>query len=88
MILKYQSWLGMDLRFQGFEKDLEYLSSMYGPPSGAMIFAYEEQEPIGSVGLRDLGDSICEMKRMFVLPEHQGKGSAKVKAGHYSDRPS
>lgn len=78
VILKYQSWLGMDLSFQAFEKELEELSSMYGPPSGAMILAYEEQDPVGCVGLRDLGDSICEMKRMFVLPEHQGKGIGKA----------
>ncbi len=77
MIVKYQSWLGMNLSFQGFDKELEDLSTMYGPPCGAMILAYAEQEPIGCVGLRDLGDGICEMKRMFVLPEHQGKGIGK-----------
>lgn len=77
MILKYQSWLGIDLSFQDFQKELEELSTMYGPPSGAMILAYDEQCPIGCVGLRDIGDGICEMKRMFILPEHQGKGIGK-----------
>lgn len=74
IILAYQEWLGMDLCFQGFYTELEALETMYGPPSGALILARQENLVVGCVGLRDLGEGICEMKRMFVLPTHQEKG--------------
>lgn len=45
------------------------------PPSGALILARQENLVVGCVGLRDLGEGICEMKRMFVLPTHQEKGA-------------
>lgn len=74
LIRRYEAWLGIDLSFQNFAKELESLSEMYGPPKGALLLAYEEERLVGCVGLRDLGENICEMKRMFVLPELHGRG--------------
>ena len=74
LIRHYETWLGIDLSFQDFAKELESLSEMYGPPGGALLLAYEEGQLVGCVGLRDLGGNICEMKRMFVLPEYHGRG--------------
>jgi GNAT superfamily N-acetyltransferase len=74
LIAAYQRWLGVDLEFQGFSKELESLSVMYGPPDGAMLLAEEEGVWVGCVGLRRLGGGDAEMKRMFVLPAYQGKG--------------
>ena len=64
----------MDLEFQGFSKELESLSVMYGPPDGAMLLAEEGGVWVGCVGLRRLGDGDAEMKRMFVLPAYRGQG--------------
>ena len=74
LIVGYQRWLGFDLGFQGFLDELESLSVMYGPPEGAMLLAQVDGTWVGCVGLRRLPDGNAEMKRMFVLPEHQGKG--------------
>jgi GNAT superfamily N-acetyltransferase len=74
IIRRYESWLGMDLSFQGFDAEMNSLPSVYGPPRGAMIIAYQNKRPIGCVGLRDLGGSCCELKRMFVFPEYRTRG--------------
>jgi putative acetyltransferase len=74
LFLEYQTYLGIDLCFQGFSKELETLSVMYGPPSGALLLAIDKGEYVGCIGLRDLGEGVGEMKRMYVRPSYQGKG--------------
>lgn len=64
LIAAYQRWLGVDLEFQGFSKELETLSVMYGPPDCAMLLAEEGGVLVGCVGLRRLGGGDAEMKRM------------------------
>ncbi len=79
---QYQVFLGIDLCFQGFEAELNALSVMYGPPRGALLLARFEEVYVGCVGLRDLGNGIAEMKRMYVLPSFQGKGIGKALTVH------
>lgn len=74
LIVRYQQWLGIDLEFQSFAKELETLPVMYGPPDGAMLLADVDGMWVGCVGLRRLPDGTAEMKRMFVLPSHRGQG--------------
>ena len=74
----YQSFLGIDLCFQGFAAEINSLSTMYGPPRGALLLARGGNNTAGCVGLRDLGDNIAEMKRMYVLPLFQGRGIGKA----------
>ena len=57
-----------------FEKELAGLPGKYAPPRGSLLIAYYAGMPAGCVALRDLGDGVCEMKRMFVPPEHRGIG--------------
>ncbi|MFZ5571549.1 MAG: GNAT family N-acetyltransferase [Thermodesulfobacteriota bacterium] len=74
----YQQFLEVDLCFQGFEAELNSLPVMYGPPRGALLLASVGGDFVGCVGLRDLGEGIAEMKRMYVLPSFQGKGIGKA----------
>ena len=78
----YQQFIGIDLEFQGFSTEMRTLPQMYGPPKGVMFLVEKKEVFIGCAGLRDFGDNIAEMKRMYVLPEHQGKGIGKTLTKH------
>lgn len=55
-----------------YEAELAMLPGEFAPPAGCLLLARVGAEPAGCVALRDLGSGACEMKRMFVAPEHQG----------------
>jgi GNAT superfamily N-acetyltransferase len=57
-----------------FAEELAHLPGKYGPPGGRLLLASDGGRPVGCVALRDLGESRCEMKRMFVDPERHGHG--------------
>jgi len=71
---EYQHYLGVDLSFQDFEKELSRLPAPYTPPAGAILLALIGHETAGCVALKDLGSGICEMKRLYVRPVFRGRG--------------
>lgn len=73
LFLEYHDWLGLDLCFQNFEKELAELPGAYAPPYGRLFLAFHENEIAGCVCLRKIGDGTCEMKRLYVRPEFRGK---------------
>jgi len=78
MFIKYQENLGISLCFQGFQEELDNLPGKYAFPSGTILFAKEGENVVGIVALKKLEEGICEMKRLFVLPEYQGYGIGKL----------
>ncbi|MGB6876533.1 MAG: GNAT family N-acetyltransferase [Candidatus Acidiferrales bacterium] len=70
---EYEASIKVDLCFQGFEKELAELPGEYARPSGRLLVAFEGDEVAGSGALRRLEGDVCEMKRLYVRPEHQGK---------------
>ena len=71
---EYAGWLQIDLCFHNFEKELAELPGEYTPPDGRLLLAFANGQLTGCVALRKIGDSVCEMKRLFVRPEFQGRG--------------
>jgi GNAT superfamily N-acetyltransferase len=74
LVKNYIRWLNIDLSFQDVDKELSDLSSMYGPPDGIFLLAWDEDKLAGGVGLRALAPGVCEMKRLYVYDQFKNKG--------------
>lgn len=77
LFLEYQEWLGIDLCFQNFEKELSTLPGQYDSPKGAIILAIENSMPVGCIGVRPRTDSEAELKRLYVQSRYRGFGIGK-----------
>jgi ribosomal protein S18 acetylase RimI-like enzyme len=63
---EYAASLGFDLGYQDFERELADPLGFYA----VVLLAGGH----GCVGLRDLGEGACEMKRLYVRPAARGRG--------------
>jgi len=71
---QYADFLGFDLGFQDFAAELANLPCDYAAPDGCILPAQQGEKIVGCVALRRWDHSICEMKRLYVLPKMRGKG--------------
>jgi GNAT superfamily N-acetyltransferase len=47
-------------------------------PHGAFLVGYEDERPVAIGGLRRLGDDVCEIKRMYVVPAARSRGVGRA----------
>lgn len=70
----YAQSLDFSLCFQGFDEELATLPGKYAPAErGALLLGKRDGEAVGVVGLRDLGDDVAEMKRLYIDPAGRGQ---------------
>ena len=74
MLNEYAAWVGVDLCFQNFTRELADLPGDYAPPDGALLVARGEAGLIGMVAMRRRDRNRAEMKRLFVRDAARGTG--------------
>lgn len=77
LVVEYADWLGIDLSFQDFDRELAEFPGEYSPPSGGILLARVGEQIAGCVALCRAGEVICEMKRLFVRAAFRGQGIGK-----------
>lgn len=70
----YLGWLGVNLDYQNFGEEMASLPGAYAAPAGRLFLAEVDGKPAGCVGIRPFTDGVCEMKRLYVVPELRGMG--------------
>lgn len=75
---EYAQELGVDLRFQNFEAELEDLPGEYSAPRGALLLAWVDGVLAGCCALRQIDNvdysNAAEMKRLYVRKMFRGSG--------------
>ena len=74
LLADYVRSLGVDLSFQGFEREVASLPGEYAPPAGAFITAAQAGVIGGLVAVRALDGETAEMKRLYVGTSLRGRG--------------
>jgi len=86
LLLEYAQWLqekmkqeygisvNADAILQSFVRGLD----AFYPPCGRMYLSQVDDEIVGLGGLKPLGNTVGEIKRMFVKSEHRGRGIGKL----------
>lgn len=78
LIKAYMAFLNEDLCFQSVDAELQNLPAMYSGEKGSLILCRTTDGVYaGMVAIRQKGEGICEMKRLYVLPEFQKHGIGK-----------
>jgi putative acetyltransferase len=72
LFAEYQTALGVDLSFQGFDEEVASLPGGYARPRGRLLLARADDRAVGCIGLRPLSSTDGEIKRLYVAPEARG----------------
>jgi putative acetyltransferase len=78
---EYAAWVGDEICFRKFQRELAELPGGYAPPEGRLLLAFVEEQLAGCVALRRFAAEIGEMKRLYVRPEFRGTGLGRELAG-------
>jgi ribosomal protein S18 acetylase RimI-like enzyme len=86
MLEEYAAWVGADLSFQDFTRELRDLPGEYVPPRGGLYLArVGDDEAAGMIAFRGRSNGRAEMKRLFVRPAARGTGMGRQLVQHVID---
>lgn len=78
LMLEYAETLGFSLCFQGFDKELANLPTIYAQPKGILLLLEKgKKEYGGCVGVKYIAEGTCELKRLYVQDALKGQGLGK-----------
>lgn len=60
-------------RYGAALSDVDDYRNQYGPPAGLFLVAVDGEEVVGTGAIRRLDDATAELRRMWLLPEYQGR---------------
>ncbi len=72
---EYSQIKGAEGCFVSFDKEISDLGGFYA--GGAILLGFEDEIPIACIAIKKIDDDKCEGKRLFIKPEHRGKGYAR-----------
>jgi N-acetylglutamate synthase-like GNAT family acetyltransferase len=75
---EYAAWVGVDLSFQDFERELRELPGDYVAPRGVLFVARVDGRVAGCVAAHRWREGVCEMKRLFVSETFRGFGCGRT----------
>lgn len=75
---EYSAWVGIDLSFQDFDRELAELPGDYVPPAGVLFVARVGKNVAGCVAAHQWRAGVCEMKRLFVRDGFRGSGCGRA----------
>jgi GNAT superfamily N-acetyltransferase len=78
LFMEYAAWVGVDLSFQGFDRELAELPGDYVGPAGVLFVARVDGEVAGCVAAHHWRAGVCEMKRLFVRDGFRGSGCGRA----------
>lgn len=72
IIIEYLDTLGIDLSYMNLDNEFSEMKQMYGGSQGTFLYALDEKEVIGCVGVRRNETEIAELKRLYVKDSYRG----------------
>jgi ribosomal protein S18 acetylase RimI-like enzyme len=72
-----ESEINTYLEHQKFDEQIRNVLVHFTPPKGECLLAVNDDVPVGILMLKDLGNGICEMNRMFVRDSARGLGAGR-----------
>ncbi len=61
------------LKLQNYDHEADNLENKYGRPFGRLYIAFVDGQVAGCIALRKIDKDNCEMKRLYVKPQHRNK---------------
>lgn len=78
---KYLEFSSFQEYMENYEHEIKHqLPGRFSPPAGCLLLAEYDNQTAGCVGLMDLGEGLCEMRRLYVKPQFRRLGIGKALA--------